>query len=171
MLVEDCIKGSARHGFLERTVQVWQTYSPVPLSELDAEEIIRNLTSFLDLLASWDSPKNRGSGDLLPLDSSSRVLGGGCDRPPGRPRQVRPNARGLTTLASVGLREHKAPGMRNCGPCTVRCYARARVTHAGMPRPHRSRSLPRAAPLQRKLPRRSAGKGGGMGQAKNQRGE
>jgi hypothetical protein len=37
--------------FLERTIKVWQPYSPVPLSLEDAREILENMTGlFLFLL-------------------------------------------------------------------------------------------------------------------------
>jgi hypothetical protein len=104
-------KRSAQRRFLRQTVEVWQPYSPVPLSEPDAVEILRNLTSFLELVALWDSGENSKSGDVSIPENSSRVLGGGCDRPPGRPRQVRPNVRGLGNLAFADKGEDKAPDL------------------------------------------------------------
>jgi hypothetical protein len=123
---ENDTKRSAKNRFLQQTVEVWQPFSPAPLSELDAAAILRNLTSFLDLLARWDSGENCISEDALNLESLSRVLGGGSDRPPGRPRQVWPNARGLgkPTFADTG--EHKAPEL-NDGDPSISCYAGARV--------------------------------------------
>ena len=50
----DETKRSAGREVLQRTAEVWQPYSSEPLSELDAKEIIRNFTSFLDLLAGWE---------------------------------------------------------------------------------------------------------------------
>ena len=126
MSIESDTKKSAERRFLRQTVEVWQPFSPVPLSEPDAAEIFRNLTSFLDLLARWDSGENCISGDAPNPESSSRVLGGGCDRPPGRPRQVRPNARGLGKPTFADRGEHKAPGLDDGDP-SVWCYAGARV--------------------------------------------
>jgi hypothetical protein len=125
--IEDDTKRSAERRFLRQTVEVWQPYSPVPLSEPDAAEIFRNLTSFLDLLARWESGKNCISGDAPNPESSSRVLGGGCDRPPGRPRQVRPNARGLGNLTFADKGEDKAPDLDDGDLAQIRCYAGARV--------------------------------------------
>lgn len=39
---------------ISRTIEVWQPYSDKPLTEEDAREIIRNISGFFDILASWD---------------------------------------------------------------------------------------------------------------------
>jgi len=36
--------------FLERTIEVWQPYSPAPLSLKDAREIIDNMTALFNFL-------------------------------------------------------------------------------------------------------------------------
>ena len=41
---------------LKKTIEVWQPYSKEKLTEDDAGEIIRNISGFFDILASWDCP-------------------------------------------------------------------------------------------------------------------
>lgn len=40
--------------FLEKTIKVWQPYSPTPLSLEDAEEIIDNMTGLFEFLIELD---------------------------------------------------------------------------------------------------------------------
>jgi len=40
--------------FLERTIQVWQLYSPAPLSLEDAKEIAENMTELFKCLMKLD---------------------------------------------------------------------------------------------------------------------
>ncbi len=49
--------------FLERTIETWQPFSPNALSKTDAKEIIRNLVSFLELLATWNYAEKRQGND------------------------------------------------------------------------------------------------------------
>lgn len=45
--------------FLEKTIKVWQPYSPTPLSLNDAREITENMTSLFDFLINNDE-KSKG---------------------------------------------------------------------------------------------------------------
>jgi len=46
-------------GFLNKTIQVWQPYSPTPLSLKDAREITENMTALFNFLISEDKkPSN-----------------------------------------------------------------------------------------------------------------
>jgi hypothetical protein len=47
--------------FLEKTIKVWQPYSPDPLSFKDAKEIARNMVELLEFLMELD--RRYGSGD------------------------------------------------------------------------------------------------------------
>jgi hypothetical protein len=38
--------------FLQKTIQIWQPYSPIPLSLNDAREITLNMTALFDFLIS-----------------------------------------------------------------------------------------------------------------------
>ena len=40
--------------FLERTIQVWQPYTPTPLSLEDGREICDNLCGFFSVLKKWN---------------------------------------------------------------------------------------------------------------------
>jgi hypothetical protein len=40
--------------FLNKTIEVWQTYSPTPLSLNDAREITENMTALFNLLINND---------------------------------------------------------------------------------------------------------------------
>lgn len=43
------------------TIDFWQPYSEQPLSEADAQEIITNVSQFIDLLHRWDLDLKSGS--------------------------------------------------------------------------------------------------------------
>jgi len=45
--------------FLEKTIKVWQPYSPTPLSLNDAREITENMTALFDFLINNDE-KSKG---------------------------------------------------------------------------------------------------------------
>ena len=47
--------------FLEKTIKVWQPYSPTPLSLNDAREITENMTSLFNFLIDNDE-KSKGIG-------------------------------------------------------------------------------------------------------------
>ena len=47
--------------FIELTIQVWQPRSQKKLTEEDATVIIRNMTSFLQLLLEWERTENSRS--------------------------------------------------------------------------------------------------------------
>lgn len=44
--------------FLEKTIKVWQPYSPTPLSLNDAREITENMTSLFDFLITHEKKSN-----------------------------------------------------------------------------------------------------------------
>ena len=44
--------------FLNKTIEVWQTYSPAPLSLNDAREITENMTALFNLLISREKENN-----------------------------------------------------------------------------------------------------------------
>jgi len=41
-------------GFLEKTLKIWQPYSPVSLSSKSAREIVDNMTGLFSLLLKWE---------------------------------------------------------------------------------------------------------------------
>ena len=45
--------------FLNKTIQVWQPYSPTPLSLNDAREITDNMTSLFNLLMKIDEKSHK----------------------------------------------------------------------------------------------------------------
>ena len=47
--------------FLDKTIKVWQPYSPTPLSINDAREITENMTALFDFLINNDG-KSKGTG-------------------------------------------------------------------------------------------------------------
>jgi hypothetical protein len=49
--------------FVKLTIQVWQQRSQKKLSEEDATVIIRNMTTFLQLLLEWERAENSRSED------------------------------------------------------------------------------------------------------------
>lgn len=44
--------------FLEKTIKVWQPYSPTPLSLNDAREITENMTALFDFLITHEKKSN-----------------------------------------------------------------------------------------------------------------
>jgi len=49
--------------FLDKTIEVWQPYSPTPLSLNDAREIMGNMTALFDFLITADIKNNQKEGD------------------------------------------------------------------------------------------------------------
>jgi len=49
--------------FLDKTIEVWQPYSPTPLSLNDAREITGNMTALFDFLITADIKNNQKEGD------------------------------------------------------------------------------------------------------------
>jgi len=49
--------------FLQKTINVWQPYSPTPLSLNDAREITENMTALFDFLITVDIKNNQKEGD------------------------------------------------------------------------------------------------------------
>lgn len=49
--------------FLDKTIEVWQPYSPTPLSLNDAREITENMTALFDFLITVDIKNNQKEGD------------------------------------------------------------------------------------------------------------
>ena len=49
--------------FLNKTIEVWQPYSPTPLSLNDAREITGNVTALFDFLITVDIKNNQKEGD------------------------------------------------------------------------------------------------------------
>ena len=47
--------------FLKKTIEIWQPYSPVPLSSKDAIEIIKNMTSLFNLLIEIDLKNHKNN--------------------------------------------------------------------------------------------------------------
>jgi hypothetical protein len=48
----------ADRGFIEKTVKVWQPRTQKKLTSEDAIAIIRNMTSFVELLLEWEKTEN-----------------------------------------------------------------------------------------------------------------
>jgi len=49
--------------FLNKTIKVWQPYSPTPLSSDDAREITENMISLFNFLITVDIKNNQKEGD------------------------------------------------------------------------------------------------------------
>jgi len=47
--------------FLNKTIEIWQPYSPTPLSLSDAREITSNMTALFNLLISRDKENNNSN--------------------------------------------------------------------------------------------------------------
>jgi len=47
--------------FLDETIEIWQPYSPTPLSVNDAREIANNMTSLFNLLIKNDKTNHKNN--------------------------------------------------------------------------------------------------------------
>ena len=48
--------------FLEKTIRVWQQYTPKHLSSRDAQEIVENMTGLFSLLSEWNTKYGKKEG-------------------------------------------------------------------------------------------------------------
>ena len=52
--------------FIEKTIQFWETYCPdSSITPDDAKSMVSGMSSFFEILNSWDEPGNELKSDLL----------------------------------------------------------------------------------------------------------